>query len=226
MGPALKALNVPVADRVRQIELALERERGCPRCAGTARLRQRAAFPALGLRPCPPDEPLRMNVVVGKRWAETPIFIDRWIPDLPALLEPAPEHHAQRDRAQGPPRPSYLARQNMEIVASGARTRRRIRPTPENLDRVLSGKLFVRQRPGPEERPRHREVHLPELREHLHARDARAVLFARARRDFSHGCIRLEDPAALAQWVLRDDPAWTQERSTRRWPATRRPRST
>jgi murein L,D-transpeptidase YcbB/YkuD len=37
-------------------------------------------------------------------------------------------------------------------------------------------------------------------------------LFSRARRDFSHGCIRLEDPARLAEWVLRDDPQWTRER--------------
>jgi murein L,D-transpeptidase YcbB/YkuD len=37
-------------------------------------------------------------------------------------------------------------------------------------------------------------------------------LFARARRDFSHGCIRLEDPARLAEWVLRDSPGWTRER--------------
>jgi L,D-transpeptidase YcbB len=37
-------------------------------------------------------------------------------------------------------------------------------------------------------------------------------LFARARRDFSHGCIRLEDPAALAAWVLRDKPGWDIDR--------------
>ena len=37
-------------------------------------------------------------------------------------------------------------------------------------------------------------------------------LFARERRDFSHGCIRVEDPVALARFVLQDDPAWTPER--------------
>jgi murein L,D-transpeptidase YcbB/YkuD len=37
-------------------------------------------------------------------------------------------------------------------------------------------------------------------------------LFARARRDFSHGCIRVEDPARLAEWVLRDQPDWTRAR--------------
>jgi murein L,D-transpeptidase YcbB/YkuD len=33
-------------------------------------------------------------------------------------------------------------------------------------------------------------------------------LFSRSRRDFSHGCIRLEDPATLGVWVLRDPRAW------------------
>jgi murein L,D-transpeptidase YcbB/YkuD len=37
-------------------------------------------------------------------------------------------------------------------------------------------------------------------------------LFAKSRRDFSHGCIRLERPADLAAWVLRDNPGWTPER--------------
>jgi murein L,D-transpeptidase YcbB/YkuD len=37
-------------------------------------------------------------------------------------------------------------------------------------------------------------------------------LFARSRRDFSHGCIRLERPADLAAWVLRDNPGWNAER--------------
>lgn len=37
-------------------------------------------------------------------------------------------------------------------------------------------------------------------------------LFAKARRDFSHGCIRVSDPAALAAHVLRDQPEWTAER--------------
>jgi hypothetical protein len=46
---------------------------------------------------------------------------------------------------------------------------------------------------------------------YMHGTPAPA-LFARVRRDFSHGCIRLEDPAALAEWVLRDQPEWTREK--------------
>jgi len=36
-------------------------------------------------------------------------------------------------------------------------------------------------------------------------------LFSRSKRDFSHGCIRVGDPAALANWVLGDDSKWTPE---------------
>jgi murein L,D-transpeptidase YcbB/YkuD len=37
-------------------------------------------------------------------------------------------------------------------------------------------------------------------------------LFSKPRRDFSHGCVRVEDPVALAVWLLRDNPGWDQKR--------------
>jgi murein L,D-transpeptidase YcbB/YkuD len=37
-------------------------------------------------------------------------------------------------------------------------------------------------------------------------------LFARASRSFSHGCVRLEQPLALAEYILRDQPEWTSDR--------------
>ena len=45
---------------------------------------------------------------------------------------------------------------------------------------------------------------------YLHATPARE-LFLRGRRDFSHGCIRVEDPIALARWALTGHPAWGRE---------------
>jgi len=39
-----------------------------------------------------------------------------------------------------------------------------------------------------------------------------AELFEKSRRDFSHGCIRVQDPVGLAAWVLRDRPEWTPDR--------------
>jgi murein L,D-transpeptidase YcbB/YkuD len=45
----------------------------------------------------------------------------------------------------------------------------------------------------------------------MHATPAQQ-LFSRTRRDFSHGCIRVEDAPRLAEWVLRDTPGWTPAR--------------
>jgi L,D-transpeptidase YcbB len=46
---------------------------------------------------------------------------------------------------------------------------------------------------------------------YLHSTPQQA-LFGRTRRDFSHGCVRVEDAKALAVWVLRNNPGWTKER--------------
>ena len=45
---------------------------------------------------------------------------------------------------------------------------------------------------------------------YLHDTPADA-LFARVERDYSHGCVRVEKPFELAQWVLQDRPEWTPE---------------
>jgi murein L,D-transpeptidase YcbB/YkuD len=46
---------------------------------------------------------------------------------------------------------------------------------------------------------------------YLHSTSSKE-LFARSRRDLSHGCIRVQDPAALARFVLDDPYAWSAER--------------
>jgi murein L,D-transpeptidase YcbB/YkuD len=46
---------------------------------------------------------------------------------------------------------------------------------------------------------------------YLHGTPAQR-LFGQTRRDFSHGCIRVADPPALAAFVLGDQPEWTGER--------------
>jgi murein L,D-transpeptidase YcbB/YkuD len=84
--------------------------------------------------------------------------------------------------------------------------------TSETLDQLRSGKLFIRQIPGPKNSlglvvflfPNNYAVY-------MHDTPA-PELFSQSRRDFSHGCIRLEKPADLAAWVLRDKPGWNLER--------------
>ena len=211
----IAALNVPVAHRVRQIELALERERWLPAMGdaptvfvNVALFRLWASDPRTG------GEPVRMNVVVGKSLHHrTPIFIEEmeyvvfrpyWNPPYGITVKEIVPH-ARRD-------PSYLDSHDFEIVASGAEGAPAFPATPENLDKVVAGALHIRQKPGPRNSLGLAKFIFPnDENVYMHGTPAQQ-LFSRARRDFSHGCIRLEDPARLGEWVLRDQPGWTRER--------------
>ena len=97
-------------------------------------------------------------------------------------------------------------------MAGGSPAAAPLPPTPANLDSVLKGKLTIRQKPGPKNALGLAKFIFPNTENvYMHGTPAQQ-LFSRARRDFSHGCIRLEDPARLAEWVLRNDPQWTRER--------------
>jgi murein L,D-transpeptidase YcbB/YkuD len=74
---------------------------------------------------------------------------------------------------------------------------------------LRSGKLLVRQRPGPTNSLGLVKFMFPnEHNVYLHSTPAQQ-LFSQSRRDFSHGCIRVEKPAELAAWLLQDQPKWT-----------------
>jgi murein L,D-transpeptidase YcbB/YkuD len=108
--------------------------------------------------------------------------------------------------------PGYFAKEELELVASGADDASTVPPTPENFDKVMAGRLFVRQRPGPKNSLGLAKFIFPNSEDvYMHGTPAQA-LFSRTRRDLSHGCIRLEDPAKFAEWVLRDQPQWTREK--------------
>jgi len=211
----IEALNVPLARRVRQLELAMERGRWLPRLAerptvfvNVPLFRLWASDPVRG------DEPLRMNVVVGKALSTaTPIFLEEmeyvvfrpyWNPPR-SIITKEIVPHARRDA-------SYLERERLEIVASGRDDAPALTGSPENLDAVAAGRLYIRQKPGPRNSLGLAKFIFPNAENiYMHGTPAQQ-LFSRTRRDFSHGCIRLEDPARLAEWVLRDNPGWTRER--------------
>ena len=84
--------------------------------------------------------------------------------------------------------------------------------TPEALDAVLAGRLRIRQRPGPRNALGNVKFILPNNQAiYLHDTPTPA-LFGRPRRDFSHGCVRVEQPVSLAHWLLHDQPQWTEAR--------------
>ncbi len=211
----IKALNVSLAARVRQIELAMERMRWLPALSNRPNVFVNVALYRLwATDPTTGEEPLRMNVVVGQSLNhQTPIFVEKmeyvifrpfWNPP-PRITVNEIVPKARRD-------PSYLAREDMEIVASAADNAPAFEPTPENLSQVVAGRLHLRQKPGPRNSLGLAKFIFPNDEDvYMHGTPAQQ-LFSRVRRDFSHGCIRVEDPARFAAWVLRDQPAWTPEK--------------
>lgn len=216
IGPStIAALNTPFTARVHQIELALERLRWLPQLPDRRLIFVNIPlFTLWALEPDQPENNFRMRVVTGKSAGHaTPIFIGQmeylifrpyWNPP-PSINRNEILPHARRD-------PAYLERQNMEIVASGAVDAEALPATEENLARVASGKLTLRQRPGGKNSLGLVKFIFPNTNNvYMHGTPSQK-LFSRARRDFSHGCIRLEDPTRLAEWVLNENPAWTRER--------------
>ncbi len=215
LGPeTFRALNRSPASRVEQIELTLERMRWLPDLAGEEVVAVDIPAFLLWAFDAEKNPVLTMRIVVGKAAGHsTPVFLGRmryvtfrpyWnVPPSIARKEIVPR--MRRD-------PGYLAREDMEIVESSDEEAPTFPPTVENLDLLARGTLRVRQRPGPRNALGRVVFSFPnEDNVYMHDTPARE-LFARSRRDFSHGCIRLEDPLALARWLLRDQPGWTSER--------------
>jgi L,D-transpeptidase YcbB len=192
--PTLAALNVPVRERIRQIELNLERWRWL-----SPSLTDRFVLvniPAFELHGFDGDRPvLRMRVVTGNA-ANTPtpvfgrdmthvVFRPYWnVPTSIAEAEILPAVY--RDRA-------YLSRRNMELLRGEGGVQLRQRPGPGN---ALGLVKFLLPNPF--------GVYLHDTPE--------GGLFARSRRDKSHGCVRVERPYELARFALAGAPEWTPAR--------------
>jgi L,D-transpeptidase YcbB len=78
-------------------------------------------------------------------------------------------------------------------------------------DKLRSGQLEIRQRPGPDNALGLVKFDFPNQFDVYTHGTLATELFSRSRRDFSHGCIRVEDSVVLVQWILRDRPEWTAE---------------
>ena len=107
----------------------------------------------------------------------------------------------------------YIAKKGFEVVTPQGQVVTSGAITDEVLAQLRSGKLEVRQKPGATNALGLVKLMFPnEYNVYLHSTPS-PQLFSQTRRDFSHGCIRVEKPAELAAWVLRDKPDWNVERA-------------
>jgi murein L,D-transpeptidase YcbB/YkuD len=202
-------LTVPASERVEQIELALERWRWMPsRFDGPAIL---VNIPEFKLTARDGNEELTMRVVVGKASRhETPVFdgdIKHVVFRPSWSVPPNIQRHEILPKIEQDH--GYLARNRYELVDNAGRSAG-THVDADTIRRIRNGSLRVRQTAGT-----HNALGLVKFlfpndnHVYLHSTPQQA-LFARSRRDFSHGCIRVEDPAELAAWVLRAQPEWNE----------------
>ena len=211
------ALGVPLSWRVRQIELSLERLRWLPDLTNERVIALNIPmFRLWAWDAVRPDSvpAFATRAIVGRALrTETPVFVE----ELREVIF-RPYWNVPRSILRGEilpiieKDPDYLRRQEMEIVRGPGDDGRVVPPTGENLALLKQGGLRLRQRPGARNAlglvkfvfPNDANVYMHDTPAH--------ELFSKARRDFSHGCVRVEDPVSLAEWVLAGHPDWTRDR--------------
>ncbi len=188
------ALNVPVASRISQILVNMERSRWVP--VGVASDYLIVNIPEFRLHVYQQDSLIwSCNVVVGKNVHKTVVFhgdvkyvvfSPYWnVP--PSIVRNEIVPGMQRNK-------NYLAHHNMETTGN------------------RGGLPVVRQKPGPRNSLGLVKFLFPNSHNiYLHDSPAKS-LFNEESRAFSHGCIRVSEPERLAQFLLRKDAAWTPEK--------------
>ncbi len=208
-------LNTPLSHRVQQLEYTLERYRWIPMAFAQPPIIVNLPEFILRTMRRQPAPFLTMRVVVGKAYRkQTPVFAGNmqyvifrpyWnVPPSIQQAELVPK--LRHDR-------SYLATHGFEVV-DGEEVVTDGTVSDQVFDELSTGRLAIRQKPGPKNSLGLVKFIFPNsYNVYLHSTPV-PELFSRARRDFSHGCIRVQDPLALAVWVLRDDPDWSAEKIT------------
>jgi len=214
----LAALNVPLLDRARQLELNLERWRWLPPHLGNRYVLVNIPDYELSVIERQPSAAgngetsvMRMRVVVGVAAQPTPamrarisqLFLNPYwnIPGKIAERELFPK--LQRD-------PAYLAKRRIKLVSRGA-DQRPIDPHSVNWrNSAWREKFRLRQEPGPGNAMGQLKFVLRNpFGVYLHDTPKR-YLFARRKRAGSHGCIRVERPNELAAYLLTGT-RWTAD---------------
>jgi L,D-transpeptidase YcbB len=209
-----RQLNTPLSRRVVQLQLAMERMRWLPHDFAQPPIVVNIPEYRLYAINEQYSSAFTMNVIVGRAYGhQTPVFANEiesvivrpyWnVPASIARLELIP--HLEND-------PSYFSKNSYEVVDRNEKIVGEGPISKETRNQIVAGGLRVRQTPGPGNALSLLKFEFPNRYDvYMHGTPS-TQLFSRSRRDFSHGCIRVEDPVALAKWVLRGMPEWTEER--------------
>jgi len=204
----LAALNIPVATRIDQLRLSLERFRWVKDEATGSYLLVNIAGPEIFLVQ---DNRItwRRRAVVGRLLRQTPVFRGSmtylelnptWtVP--PTILREDILPRVRRD-------PGYLAAENITLLD---RDGRRVDPYTVDWPNLRPVPYIFRQEPGPRNALGQIKFMFPN--EHfvfIHDTPSREA-FRRADRLLSSGCIRIEDPLSLAEILLADPARWNQQ---------------
>jgi len=211
----IRQLNTPLRDRVEQLRLTLERWRWVS--SDFPQPPVVVNIPEFRLRAFDKDGRvvLSTNVVVGKAYRhETPVFEDEmqyvvfrpyWnVPPGIQRSEIVPAIRRDRD---------YLSKNNYEAISPDGTIITSGKISDEVLQQLSVGKLTVRQKPGPANALGLVKLIFPNANYvYLHSTPSQQ-LFSQSRRDFSHGCIRVENAPGLAAWSLAaNEQGWTLEK--------------
>jgi murein L,D-transpeptidase YcbB/YkuD len=209
-GKTVAALNVPLPERVLEIEDTLERMRWLPDVYQQPAIL--VNIPEFLVRVYTPEhqETFAIKAVVGEAKIgdhNTPlvakemkylVFRPFWVV-TPTIIK---EELVPKVAAD----PGYLDSHNFQVIT------RKGKPVPNwTLDGLSHGRYMVREKPGPQNSLGLVKFIFPNKQNiYLHSTPA-VYLFAHSRRDYSHGCVRLQEPEKLADWVLSDQTKWTTQ---------------
>jgi murein L,D-transpeptidase YcbB/YkuD len=211
-------LNVPLRTRLEQLRLVLERYRWLR--YSFAQPPVVVNLPEFRLRAFDQNNRvgLTMRVNVGDAYDfQTPVFENSirylvfrpyWnVPPRILREEEIPDIAKDRD---------YIKDSNMEVVTGDGKVVTSGRVSDDVLQQLRAGKLTLRERPGPENALGLVKIIFPnEHHVYMHDTPKSKDMFSTNERARSHGCVHLEHPAEMAQWLLRDKPEWTLERVER-----------
>jgi len=154
---------------------------------------------------------LDLRVIVGKRGDETPVFSAEMTTVVFSPYWTIPESIAAAETVPAVLKdPAYLARNNIDVLRLAGGKYEVVDPkTIDWRSRAATRGLVLRQRPGAGNALGHVKFVFPNPYAVFMHDTPGHELFERTVRAFSHGCVRVQQPLALAKYVLAGDPEWT-----------------